>query len=144
MICAMTLRSMIVFMLVSLSIVPALASGEYGNSADVAAVRKAVDSIVIHGRGYTCTVHANRVAVIGAYAYVDVFERDPCGAGAEDLWAKRNGSWVRALLGKPMVLPCTMSSIGVPRDVISQLYMHLDGTAAAKVQEELRHCSRSR
>ena len=133
-----------VLCLLAIVVAPAWASGDYGNAADVATVRKAVDSIVIHGRGYTCTVHANRVAVIGAYAYVDVFERDPCGAGAEDLWAKRNGSWVRALLGKPMVLPCTMSSIGVPLDVISQLYMHLDGTTAAQVQRDMKPCLQSR
>ena len=133
-----------VLCLLATVVASAWASGDYGNAADVATVRKAVDSIVIHGRGYTCTVHANRVAVIGAYAYVDVFERDPCGAGAEDLWAKRNGSWVRALLGKPMVLPCTMSSIGVPLDVISQLYMHLDGTTAAQVQRDMKPCLQSR
>jgi hypothetical protein len=136
------IKSVAVSALCFLTIAAASAT-DYGNANDIAAVRNAVQSQTIRGRGYTCTVHANKIVVIGSYAYVEVFDRDPCGAGAEDLWAKRNGSWLRVLLGHPMVLPCTMSSIGVPRDVITQLLWRFKGTTAARVQQDLKdHCSR--
>lgn len=76
---------------------------------------------------------------------VDTFYGDPCGAGADDLWAKRKGAWFILAQGKPIMPPCLMKSKGVPQDVIPQLLSHYAGSAyaaaaRAQAQKDLKSC----
>jgi len=125
-------------------VAPALAVDHYGNATDIAAVRKAVPKSIPSAAG-ACAVHANRIVVVATYALVQTFYSDPCGAGADDLWGKRNGAWVKLAAGKPIMPPCVMHSKGVPDSTILQLVSRYAGPDYASraqegAQKELKAC----
>lgn len=126
-----------------LAIAPALAA-DYGNASDVAAIRKFVErpiQINPGSGGASCTVHAIKIVVADSFALVSEFFRDPCGGGGESLFAKRNGTWVEAAVGRPMIRICEdMKAKGVPQDVIVQLETHFSSASAARIQQELKGC----
>jgi hypothetical protein len=137
------LRPGLVLVFCVISAAPVWAA-DYGSATDIAAVRKAVPKSVRSPEG-ACAVHANRIVVIDSYAMVETFYSDPCGAGSDDLWAKRNGAWVVLAHGKPIIEPCGMKSEGVPQDVIPQLLSHYAGpayaaAARAQAQRDLKNC----
>jgi hypothetical protein len=80
--------------------------------------------------------------VVDSFALVNEFFRDPCGAGGESLFAKRNGTWTEAAVGRPMVRVCEdMKSAGVPNDVIIRLETRFySGVSTAQIQDTLKAC----
>ncbi|MBV9149964.1 MAG: hypothetical protein JO024_08860 [Candidatus Eremiobacteraeota bacterium] len=90
------------------------APADYGNAADVAAIRKVIQSEPQRA----CKVaHADRIVVVGSYALADV----SCDFGGEELYAKRHGAWMHAVHGKPMVPACAIRDAGATLNLATQL-----------------------
>ena len=94
------------------------APADYGNAADVAAVRKVIQSEPQRA----CKVaHADRIVVVGSYALAYV----TCDFGSQELYAKRRGTWTHVARGKPNIAACWIRQAGATLDTTTQLYKRL-------------------
>ena len=110
-------KSAVLFSLAILAGAGTPAPADYGNAADVAAVRKVIQSEPHRA----CKVaHADRIVIVGSYALADV----TCEFGRGELYAKRHGTWTHVAYGKPVVPACVIRERGATLDVTTQLLKH--------------------
>jgi hypothetical protein len=106
---------------------------EYGNPAEVAAIRRVVASWP-GVRGVCTKWGSNKIVVIGEYALVGT----ACDFGEEGFWRKRGNTWAVVIPGKPGVFACKIRAQGVPQSTLVQLMSRWWAISTADVEKNLK------